>query len=68
MMTFNNRSFDNKCKCGHLESDHKPQTVDSPKSVAKFQFEPKDHLPVGVTPNISYDTNRVGISKNIFSM
>ena len=57
-MTPNKQSFGNKCKCGHLESDHRPQTADSPKSVTRFQMKPLGHLPMGMAPNISYDARR----------
>ena len=52
------KSFGNKCKCGHLESDHVPQKADSPKSVMRFQMKPKGHLPMGMAPTISYDARR----------
>ena len=57
-MTKSNRSFGSKCNCGHLESDHKPQTVDSLKSVMRFQVGPEGRLPMGMAPNISYDARR----------
>ena len=51
------RTFGKKCKCGHFESEHKSQTIES-NPTKDYDIKPIGNLPMGLAPTIHYDSRR----------